>query len=192
VEPLPSARRLAALSFDPAPLAAEALAVPDGEWVPHFHVSVYRGVWSGAALRSVDGRPGLLYPELPPGARFEDTALLDACPATRAVLARLECPVLAARFLYVAPGTEILPHGDPGLGWAHGEVRLHLPVLVDDACAFLLDGEPVAMAAGECWYLDVSRPHAVVHAGDRPRVHLVVDCRVDPWLAEVAGLPLPS
>jgi mannose-6-phosphate isomerase-like protein (cupin superfamily) len=73
-------------------------------------------------------------------------------------------------------------HRDDRLGFADGEARLHVPVHTGPEAEFLLNGRQVAMAAGECWYVDVSQPHAVANRGNAPRVHLVIDCVVDEWL----------
>ena len=32
------------------------------------------------------------------------------------------------------------------------------------------------MKRGECWWLDVSRPHAVINNSEIDRLHLVFDC----------------
>jgi hypothetical protein len=47
---------------------------------------------------------------------------------------------------------------------------------------FYVDDMRVVMEPGECWYLDLSRPHRVHNRGSTDRVHLVVDCRVNEWL----------
>ena len=51
---LPSAVRLP-FRFDAAALAADALALDESVWQPHFNTGVYEGDWSGVALRSSGG-----------------------------------------------------------------------------------------------------------------------------------------
>ena len=58
-----------------------------------------------------------------------------------------------------------------------------MPVSTDPAVEFLLDGRRVEMGEGEAWYLNLNLPHAVVNPAPAPRVHLVIDCVVDGWLA---------
>ena len=38
---------------------------------------------------------------------------------------------------------------------------------------FYVDDRRVIMEAGECWYLDLSRPHRVHNRGTTDRIHLV-------------------
>lgn len=55
------------------------------------------------------------------------------------------------------------------------------PVL-DSADLAHWETEGVTMAAGETWYLRLSDPHRVDNLGDSPRVHLVIDADLSPWL----------
>ena len=176
------ARAKLPLRFDSRGLQADVDALAPEDWVPHFNTGCYEGDWSGAALRSVGGVAGRLYPDPNASAPFGDTPLLDRCLHARAVLQRFACPLLAVRFLRLGPGSRIREHRDHNLGFEDGEVRIHVPVSSGPGVEFLHDGEPVAMAEGEAWYLDLNRPHAVANGGDRPRIHLVVDCVVDDWL----------
>jgi Aspartyl/Asparaginyl beta-hydroxylase len=169
------------LTFDPAPLAAEALALEG--WVPHFNRDVYEGQWSGVSLRSVGGRPDRLYPDPAANEPYADTPTLDLCPAHRGVLDNLGCRINAARLLRLDPRAEIKEHRDYVIGWEEGEIRIHVPVVTDDGVEFVIGGRPVTMAAGEAWYLDVTKPHRVVNRSDSPRIHLVVDCILDEGLA---------
>ena len=171
--------------FDAAALRADAGALHAGDWIPHFNTAYYEGDWSGAALRSVGGQAGRLYPDPTASGDFADTPLLDRCPGVRAALCQLQCPLLAARFLRLGPGSRIREHRDYNLGYEDGEVRIHVPVSTDPAVEFLLDGQRIDMAEGEAWYLDLNLRHAVVNRGPTPRVHLVVDCVVDDWLGAV-------
>lgn len=118
---------------------------------------------------------------------MEGHALLAMCPATSALLARIPSPLQSVRFLRLGPGGTIAEHSDPDLGIEHGEVRLHLPVISDDSVGFWLDGQPVTMTPGECWYLDLDRVHAATNSGTVPRVHLVIDCLADDWLTDLVS-----
>ena len=174
------------LHFDVDALAAEAAALARPDWVPHFNRDIYQGEWAGVALRSVGGRAGQLYPDPAADAAFADTEVL----AHSGVAARpgsFECPKTAARLLALAPGAVINEHRDYNLGWADGEVRLHVPVVSNPQVEFVLDGRPVEMAVGEAWYLDLSLPHRVANRGRATRVHLVLDCVVDDWLEALIG-----
>ena len=58
-------------------------------------------------------------------------------------------------------------------------VRLHIPIITNEDITmktWLTEGlVDFKMSEGECWWLDVSRPHAVENNSDIDRVHLVID-----------------
>lgn len=173
------------LSFDVAALAAEALALGAEEWVPHFNQDIYEGEWEGVALRSVGGVATQLYPDPAAQAPFADTDTLERCPEHRRALDQFRCPLLAARLLALAPGAVINEHRDYRLGWADGEIRVHIALVTSPEVEFVLDGRRVELTAGQAWYLDLNLPHRVANRSAVNRIHLVVDCVVDEWLSQV-------
>jgi hypothetical protein len=180
---LPDRLRLP-LRFDADTIRADLEALPATAWVPHFNTGVYDGDWSGVALRAVGGSTSL-YPDPAAPEPFADTDLLRACPHVQQALARLACPLLGARLMRLSPGAVIAEHRDYRLGFGDGEVRLHVPIMTSQFVSFVLDGEPVVMAEGECWYLDLNLPHGARNEGAAPRVHLVIDCTVNEWLTDL-------
>jgi hypothetical protein len=170
------------LRFDPARLQADLGRIGPDEWVAHFNRGEYEGDWSGVALRAVDGRADQIYPDPTATARYADTPLLARCPYLREVLAAIRCPLTAVRLLRLAPRSSIREHRDYKLAHEHGEARLHIPVVTNERVAFFLAGARVPMAAGETWYLNLELPHRVDNQSDVARVHLLVDCLVNPWL----------
>lgn len=182
------------MAIDLAALRIDLASVPDDLWVSHFNTREYEGDWSGVALRAVGGDPRRLYPDLAHGRPYEDTPLLDRCPAVRALLETIGASRYAAvRFLRLGPGARIREHRDYDLGFAFGEVRLHVPVITNEHVELALAGERVPMKAGELWYLDFGLPHRVHNGGTETRVHLVIDATVDPaierWLDLAAQPP---
>lgn len=175
------------LSFDVEALRGDLATIGDDGWVPHFNTGIYEGDWSGVSLRSVGGRADTLYPDPAAAEPYADTALLERCPALRAACERFQCELLAVRLLRLGPGAAIAEHRDYKLGHEDGEVRVHVPLTTNDAVEFVLAGERVDMAPGEAWYLDFNRPHSVINRGDVDRIHLVVDCVVNPWLDAQLG-----
>lgn len=173
------------LSFDVPALVAEAVGLPAEAWVPHFNRGVYEGEWTGVALRSVGGVATQLYPDPVAKAPFADTELLERCPAHRRALDQFCCPLTSARLLSLAPGAVINEHRDYKLGWHDGEIRVHIAIVTEDDVEFVLDGRRIDMAAGEAWYLDLTRPHRVANRSAVTRIHLVVDCVVDEWLTDL-------
>ena len=132
-------------NFDAGPLRADLSALSDDDWVPHFNTRYYEGDWSAAALRSVGGRTGQIYPD--PAARepFADTPLAARCPNVRAVLQRFACPLLSVRFLKLAAGSVIREHRDLNLGYEDGELRLHIPVQTNPQVEFYLNGRQISL-----------------------------------------------
>lgn len=176
--------------FDPQRLKADLMQIQGSEWVDHFNKSIYEGDWGGIALRSVGGKPMTLYPDPTATATFADTAILARCPYYQIILATLACPLTAVRLLRLKAGSTIREHRDYRLGYEDGEVRLHIPVLTNSDVVFFLAGQRVAMQEGECWYLNVNLPHRVDNQSATDRVHLVIDCVVNEWLA--AFFPLET
>jgi quercetin dioxygenase-like cupin family protein len=115
--------------------------------------------------------------------------LLGRCVHVQEVLAKLQCPVRAVRFLRLGPGSTIKEHADPDLGFHLGEVRLHIAVASNPEVEFVVGGARVQMSEGECWYHDFGKPHRVYNGGDSPRVHLVIDCVVNDWLRALLTEP---
>ncbi|MDQ1377154.1 MAG: hypothetical protein QOE15_1327 [Acidimicrobiaceae bacterium] len=173
------------LVFDADGLAVEVGSFAEDEWTPHFNRAMYEGDWSGAALRSVGGRSSQLYPDPTATAAFADTELLGACPRLAQSLAQLQCMTTSVRLLALGPGARIAEHRDYRLGYDDGEVRLHVPVVTNPDVEFVLDGRRVVLGRGECWYLNLNLPHRVTNHSSVPRVHLVIDCIVNPWLQAV-------
>lgn len=180
-------------TFDPTRLRADLARVADDEWIPHINRRHYDGRWSGAALRSLRGSATDLVPESMDGAAFQDTALLGRCPYFREVLATLRCPQLSVRLLRLHAGSSIAEHIDRALDFDEGEIRVHIPIETSDDVKFFLDGARLVMAPGECWYTNVNLPHSVENHGTTDRIHLVIDCHVDPWLRTLfATTPRPA
>jgi hypothetical protein len=178
---VPDAVRLA-LRFDADALAADVARLPADAWVPHFNTGIYEGDWSGLSLRSVGGRPATIYPDPAANEPWRDTALLERSPALRSALGTLRCEMHSVRLLRLGPGARVAEHRDYRLGYEDGEIRLHVPITTGPGARFFLNGESLSMGAGECWYVNVNRPHRVGNDDALPRVHLVLDAVVDDWL----------
>lgn len=173
---LPPCARLP-LRFDPQALRDALLALPADVWEPHFNRDYYQGDWSGVALRKP---AGALLPLAPGDGDGCDTPFLDAF--WRAQLAHFRTSLRSVRLLRLGPGGSIREHRDDDLGIPDADLRLHVPIVTDAQVDFLLDGERVPMQPGECWFLDLCRPHRVENHGGADRVHLVLDARPNAWL----------
>lgn len=169
------------LDCDLAALRADLAAVAPAGWSPHFNTHYYSGEWSGIPLRAIPGSRVPLYAD-PNRTDFADTDLMQRCRYVQQFLAGLHCPVESVRFLKLAPGAVIREHRDFGLCFEDGSARLHIPVYTHADVDFVLDGEPLCLDCGECWYVNFDLKHRLANRGNSDRVHLVVDTRVNSWV----------
>lgn len=181
--PLPDRLRLP-LTFEVAALADEVRSIVSNEWVAHFVAENYSGDWSIFPLRVPVGvEHPILRITSTPDTQWEDGERLAELPAMSAVRAAFDCEIEAMRLMRLGPGSEIHEHRDADLSADYGMARLHIPVLTNPEVEFRLAGVPVTMLAGECWYLRLSERHAVANRGTTDRIHLVLDAKVNDWLA---------
>lgn len=173
------------LSFDPQRLQADAAQFAAGEWTAHFNQQIYRGEWSGVALRAVPGAGVSLYPDPAAKGAFADTAAMQRLAYIPTVLDAIPCAKNSVRLLKLAAGSNIRRHRDYYLGPEDGEVRLHVPVVTHPDVEFVLDDERVPMAEGELWFLNFNHYHSVDNRSPVDRIHLVIDCVVNDWLREL-------
>jgi len=175
------------LVCDVAGLQADLDAVAPSQWHAHFNTGYYDGDWSGVPLREQPGIHVPLYTD-PTRSDFADTEALQRCTTVPGLLATIPGRLESVRFLRLAAGSVIHEHRDPGLRVEEGVYRLHIPVRTNPDVEFLVGGQPLQMAEGECWYVNFDLPHALVNRGTSDRVHLVVDGVVDDAVLEWFGL----
>jgi hypothetical protein len=172
-------------SFDPRPLQADLEQIAADDWSAHFNKGFFEGKWTGVVLRSVSGlSPRRLYPE-PRAGPFVDRPVLDRCPNIQELLASFKCPLRSVRLLRLAAGSVIKEHRDDNLGFEEGRIRLHVPIVTNEAVDFFLDAHRIEIREGECWYLDLSLPHWIENRGSAERIHLVIDCEINEWVSEL-------
>jgi hypothetical protein len=181
---LPDAVRLP-LTFDPAALQDDLARLEATAWTRHFIPENYQGDWSVLPLRApATARHPIQQIYSDPGCRdWVDTPWLLASPAITAALARFDCTVTSVRLMRLTAGSVIKQHRDADLSADYGMARIHVPVITNRQVDFRLGGNRITMAAGECWYLNLSHPHQVSNRGTADRVHLVIDTVVNSWLA---------
>jgi Aspartyl/Asparaginyl beta-hydroxylase len=172
------------LSFDPADLQADLARIDPGEWLTHFNTNYFEGAWTGVALRAALGNAQTLYAD-PAAQKYSNTAVMLRCPHIATAIGMLQCPLKSVRLLKLAAGSHIREHRDDDLGWEAGEVRLHVPIITNPEVEFYLKEQRVVMQEGECWYLDLSRPHRVQNRSKVDRIHLVIDCLLNDWLRAI-------
>jgi hypothetical protein len=108
--------------------------------------------------------------------------VLEQCPYIREVLSTFHCPLKVVRLLRLAAGSQILEHSDYCLSYEDGEVRVHIPVQTNPQVEFAVDGRALPLAEGECWYINFNLKHRIHNRGLTDRIHLVIDCKINPWL----------
>ena len=67
---------------------------------------------------------------------------------------------------------------------AFGQVRLHVPIITNDRVTFFVGGEKIKMQAGRLYYVNFTKRHYVRNDGSEARIHLVMDLKVNDWLAQ--------
>lgn len=187
---VPKAAKLP-LSFAAAALQADLALLGTSEWTAHFNTRYFSGDWSGIALRAVEGKTGTIYADTSHGS-FTDTDLLKQCTSLRQVVESFQCPLRSVRLLKLSAGSVIREHQDYDLGYEAGEVRIHIPVHTNPDVEFFLDGRRIIMGEGECWYLDLHKPHRVQNRGLTDRIHLVIDCQLNDWLRDLIARGIPD
>jgi hypothetical protein len=72
------------------------------------------------------------------------------------------------------PGVELGWHKDPQ--WFHDNcVRLHVPIITNDQCVQLWEGQEFHMSYGYLYELNNRVMHSARNAGHQPRTHLILD-----------------
>ncbi|NER60998.1 aspartyl/asparaginyl beta-hydroxylase domain-containing protein [Pseudomonas sp. MAFF212428] len=172
------------------PLLLAALdEIGEDDWQPHFNQHYYAGDWSGVALIAAVDAPVAL--------GHGAGAALSSAPWLRDArwqqgLQGLALDIRSARLLRLGPGAQIHEHRDYDLDGEDADLRLHIPLLSPPQVDFMLDGQRIPMAAGECWFLDLCRRHSVHNRDRSARIHLVVDCRPGPWIMQTIAAGLPT
>lgn len=172
------------------PLLLQALAAIENDaWRGHFNTAYFAGDWSGVALISAADA----LTELSPGTAqpVQRAPWLKDCRWQQA-LRDLPLDIVSARLLRLGPGGQIHEHRDYDLEGPDADFRLHIPLLSPPAVDFWLDGLRMPMSAGECWFLDLARPHRVDNHDCTARIHLVLDCRPGAWLEQMIADGLSS
>ena len=167
---------------------ARLLEATGVSWVDHVNRKDYSGGWDVLPLRCqrvhAEAHPVLQGFAIANGEDWQDLPVLITCPAIKAFLQTLKCPLKSVRLMRLKAGAEIKPHRDYGLSLEYGDARLHLSLQTSTKIRFLINGQDVPMREGELWYINADQIHAVQNLGDEDRINLVIDCIANAWLQE--------
>ena len=73
----------------------------------------------------------------------------------------------------------ILPHTDSGNIHFFKTKRLHIPIITNEKCNFIVGEEIVQMKQGEIWEIDnANKVHSVNNDGNTDRIHLLIDYQI--------------
>jgi len=171
------------LSFDVFRLNADLAMIRESEWIAHPNRGAYDREWRCAPLRSVGG--AIDHIQALPDAEYADTPLLRRCDYFREVLDSFQCEITSARLMSMGAGCRINPHRDHGTSLEQGMARLHIPIATAPEVLFSIENETVHFAAGHTWYLNADCQHGVNNGSRQARIHLMLDCIVNPWLEKL-------
>ena len=121
---------------------------------------------------------------------LQETALYDELNIG-SILEQIPAETERVRLMSLKAGTKITKHTDKvDKDIKTGKIiRLHIPVITDDniVCQSWFGSGimEIHMKKCQCWWLDVSRPHAVINNSEIDRVHIVIDCFNNDTLKEV-------
>lgn len=174
----------------------KALEELDVEYTDHYSNYNKKNSWGALSLRGYTDDPAFITKPIEMSKKWQlehvneefsmqDTKLRTAFPQVEELLELLPGSLHRVRLMKLTPnGGELERHTDqvdPDIGVKNGKImRFHFPLITNDDVVFTMwgvDGEPksVNMKVGECWYLDIRKPHQAINNGDTDRVHLVVD-----------------
>tara|TARA_R100001594_G_scaffold117141_1_gene152332 strand:+ start:5578 stop:6750 length:1173 start_codon:yes stop_codon:yes gene_type:complete len=120
---------------------------------------------------------------------LQDTSLRKDFPEVEEILSYLPGEPHRIRFMNLVPNDgkvdgELGRHTDqvdPDAGVTDGKLmRFHIPIRTNEKVLFTLwdcegNMRTENMKVGECWYMDMRKPHRVINGGDEIRTHLVID-----------------
>ncbi len=177
------------IRFDVARMKADLERFQNSDaWLTHYDQALSQG-WRAILLKSKNGDvsgPESQYPSWD-FSDYRRTRYVDELPYFREIMDQLKCPQGRMRIMRLAPGMVINIHHDTGpeVGClAFKQVRLHVPIVTNDRVTFFVGGERIKMLPGHLYYVNFSKRHYVRNDGDEARTHLVMDLKVNDWLAQ--------
>lgn len=118
-----------------------------------------------------------------------NTSALEKSPYLKSIIESFQekTTVTLVRLLRLAPNSIVKEHTDPTLGLEveKSVIRLTIPILNNDEMVFNLNKTPMNMKPGECWYLDLTKPHEVINNVNEERINLTIDMIPNKWIRDI-------
>ena len=122
----------------------------------------------------------------PNWASWDETPALRNSPYIQEVLNSLICQKTNVRLLRLVPYGEIKEHTDPQLNLQfRNQIRLHVPIFVNELVEFKLNNTIVPLQPGELWFMRLSDLHSVNNYGNTERIQLSIDVVVNKWVEDI-------
>lgn len=133
----------------------------------------------------------------PPAADYADgswtdwlnTPELEKSPYLKSIIETFQkkTTVNLVRLLRLAPNAVVKEHTDPTLGLEveKSMIRLTIPIFNSKDMVFNINKTPVNMKPGECWYLDLTRPHEIINNVNEERINLTIDMIPNKWVRDI-------
>jgi hypothetical protein len=176
------------MRFDVDKMKEDLRQLENLRWLDHYDRALAEG-WKAVPLVSrhgqMDGPESQRWGDI---REFRCTPVVDQLPYFRQILDAFACPHGRIRILKLMPGTGIGVHRDIShevACFAFNQVRLHIPIITNDQVTFFVGGEQIRMQPGRLYYVNFIKKHWVRNDGREPRVHLVLDLRVNDFLRGV-------
>jgi hypothetical protein len=116
------------------------------------------------------------------------TPLLAKLPAIAKFYEESGFKIMGSRLLRLDPGTFLHEHRDFVYLEQVQRYRLHVPLITNQNAFIVGPGFKVHFERGHMWKLDPkSTVHSACNFGDKPRVHLMLDCYVNEPLSKLVA-----
>lgn len=183
------------MKFDVERMAQEIKQLESSGWLDHYDPGLSAG-WRAILLKSRGGDISGPEAQRPDWdfSKYQRTPYVERLPYFREIMDFFQCPQGRVRILKLMPGAGIGLHRDvrAEVGCvAFNQVRLHIPIVTNDKVMFHVGGIRLHMKPGRLYYVDFSKKHFVRNDGAEPRLHLVMDLKINDWLRAIFPPPTP-
>ncbi|HAC87614.1 aspartyl/asparaginyl beta-hydroxylase domain-containing protein [Marinobacter sp.] len=176
------------MKFDVERMRKELHDLENENWLSHYDEALADG-WTTIPLVSHDGSADNAESQrIGKWGEYKRTRYVEKLPYFREILDAFACPHGRIRIMKLMPGSIIKEHRDTYSevsDYAFGQVRLHIPIVTNDKVKFIVNGHSYHLKEGRLYYVNFSKKHYVRNDGDKPRTHLVLDVKVNDFLASI-------